>query len=79
MYVTIAFHNNLKASSERDIIDCPPHNIAWFKLSLPTMRIEPSPDVCYVMEIRRWMQGTKPTSVKINELVILQHYFYGNI
>ena len=50
-YVTNAFQNTLKAYSECEIIDCPPHKIYWFKLLLPFIRIEPSPDGKYVMYI----------------------------
>ena len=46
---TNEFHNNLKASSECEIIDCLPHYISWFKFHLPTIHIEPASNVRYVM------------------------------
>ena len=49
--VTNALQNTLKSSSDREIIDCPPHYLSCFKSCFPTIRIEPSPYGIYVIEI----------------------------
>ena len=43
--VTDDFHNNLKASSKREIIDCPHHYTSWFKVRFSTICIEPASNV----------------------------------
>ena len=40
---TNAFENTTKASYKRDIIDCLPRYIPWFKLRFLIICIEPSP------------------------------------
>ena len=57
-YVTNALKNNLKASSEQEIIGCPPHYLTCFKFHFPTIHIEHAPNVRYVMDIWRGTQGT---------------------
>ena len=69
--VTNAFRNTLKDSSERDIIDFPPHYISWFKLIWSSIRIEPAPNDCYVMEIFHRMQGIKPAGRQRNTILNL--------
>ena len=71
VHVTNAFHNALKDSFEREIIDCPPHYLSCFKFRLPNIHIEPAPDGHYVMGIFHVMQGTKPSGLQCNTILNL--------
>ena len=55
--VTNDFQNTLRASSEKENIDFPPHYLSWFKLIFHNISREPTPNGRYVMEIFCGMQG----------------------
>ena len=74
-----AFQDTFKDSSKREIIDCPPHYISWFKFHFPNIHIEPASDDLYVMEIYRGMQGTKPAGSQWNNIINLVLYSLGFI
>ena len=67
--VTNAFQNTLKASSRREIIDCPPHYRTYFKFRFPTIHIEPSTYGLYGVEIYIVIQVTKTSGRQWNTII----------
>ena len=79
MDVTNECQNNLKASSEREIIDFPPHYLSHLNFRFPTIHIQPAPNVRCVVEIFCVMQVTKPSGCQCNTLLSLVISFLGFI
>ena len=77
--VTNDFQNSLKDSYEREIIDCPPHYLSWFKFHFPNIHIQHSPDDHYAMDILHGMRGTKPSGLQCNTILNLFLYSLGFI
>ena len=69
--VTNDFQNTLKASHEREIIDCPPQYTYWFKLRFHTILIEPDYNMYYGIDIWLGMKGTKAAELQWNTILNL--------